>query len=856
MFAIMLTVCMSVSVMPSVTFAAEKENSFVPKRIFIEGEQPDEEMSQKVSLAASEFAAKGLSGNLPIVYGDRALEEAGDLVVAAGSGEETNRTGQMYPSSGYSIEVEDGDVVKVQAKNSTGILYAMRDIMKTMDLDQQVADKEQTFDTEQRIFHLDCGRKYFSKEWMISLIKELSWLEMNELELDFSNGTGFRFALDDMNLDVNGEKVDLSVLPGGTTDPSSYLTQADMDEILATAEEYSIEVVPCLDTPGHSGWIVGKDSLSKYGSGGEIDVENASSVAFAKALVKKYAAYFEEKGCRTFHLGGDEYLHAYYNWGTPMPSTEGKYAAVATYLDGLALELKDMGYTKIRSFNDPLYYKEDTTTHTYQNIDEASYWCRSMGGFNYASPTTLASQGLHMINGHGDFYDIMTDDNWQKPVGDAGTKKTPAGIYAQFQNNTFAGSVSVEDSCVYGSTYFLWCDNAGGGTQEQVIYSLYPRLRAAAEKMKNENASGTYEAFAQTFTDSIGGFKVEGTTGKLDTTVLPKAEEIKPAISEEQLAADAVIEKINALKDVTYDSKEQIEEVRKAYDALSEDAKKLVDAETVKKLTDAEEAWKKLEETWKKEHDLTQATLSEIPQQKYTGSALTPEVTVTLAGKTLTEDQDYLVAYAANTYPGTASVIVIGKGDYHGSISTTFQIVKDASGDDKKDENKDDDKKDNANDNKNDSKDPEKTVPVKGGVYDVGGAKYRVLDAAVDGKGKAALTKVPSSATNVIVPANVTINGISYQVTQIAAKALNNNAKVKKLTIGKNVAKIGNKAFYNCKNLKNIKINTKKLTSKSVGTKAFGKLSAKVTVKVPSAKKKAYKQLLVKKGLSKKAKIK
>ena len=114
---------------------------------------------------------------------------------------------------------------------------------------------------------------------------------MNQLELDFSNGTGFRFALDDMTLDVNGVEKDLSVLPGGTTDSDKWLTESEMDEILAAADQYGVEIVPCLDTPGHTGWIVSKPGLTEYAGNGEIDVENENSVDFAKALVKKYAAY-------------------------------------------------------------------------------------------------------------------------------------------------------------------------------------------------------------------------------------------------------------------------------------------------------------------------------------------------------------------------------------------------------------------------------------------------------------------------------------------------------------------------------------------------------------------------------------
>ena len=67
---------------------------------------------------------------------------------------------------------------------------------------------------------------------------------------------------------------------------------------------------------------------------------------------------------------------------------------------------------------------------------------------------------------------------------------------------------------------------------------------------------------------------------------------------------------------------------------------------------------------------------------------------------------------------------------------------------------------------------------------------------------------------------------------------------------------IGAKAFYKCAKLKSITIKTTKLTTKTVGANAFKGVYKKATVKVPAKKLKAYKTLLVKKGLPKTAKVK
>lgn len=53
-----------------------------------------------------------------------------------------------------------------------------------------------------RIVHLDCGRKYFSVEYIKSVIDTMAENGFNQLELAFGNG-GLRFVLD--NMDIKSE---------------------------------------------------------------------------------------------------------------------------------------------------------------------------------------------------------------------------------------------------------------------------------------------------------------------------------------------------------------------------------------------------------------------------------------------------------------------------------------------------------------------------------------------------------------------------------------------------------------------------------------------------------------------------
>lgn len=114
------------------------------------------------------------------------------------------------------------------------------------------------------------------------------------------------------------------------------------------------------------------------------------------------------------------------------------------------------------------------------------------------------------------------------------------------------------------------------------------------------------------------------------------------------------------------------------------------------------------------------------------------------------------------------------------------------------------------------------------------------------------------SASKVIIPATITINGVTYKVTKIANNAFANNTKLQTVVIGSNVTSIGSKAFFKCKNLKKVTIETTKLKSiaknafKGAGSSAYKKL----VVKVPKKRLGTYKKLLKKGGLSPKAKVK
>ena len=183
-----------------------------------------------------------------------------------------------------------------------------------------------------RIFHLDCGRKYFTVDQINAIIDQLAANHYTHIELAFGND-GLRFLLDDMSVTV-GEKeyssdaVTAAIKYGNTTEfdkeqkylsaSSGELSESDMGLIFQHANEKGIQIIPMMDVPGHMNAVIqAMDKLGITGStdkvyyrcnnkGRSFNPTDTTKVDFVKALMAKYIAYFSGKNCKYFNIAGDE----------------------------------------------------------------------------------------------------------------------------------------------------------------------------------------------------------------------------------------------------------------------------------------------------------------------------------------------------------------------------------------------------------------------------------------------------------------------------------------------------------------------------------------------------------------------
>ena len=148
-------------------------------------------------------------------------------------------------------------------------------------------------------------------------------------------------------------------------------------------------------------------------------------------------------------------------------------------------------------------------------------------------------------------------------------------------------------------------------------------------------------------------------------------------------------------------------------------------------------------------------------------------------------------------------------------------------------------------------------MTISGYITTVGAGAFQNCTSLTTVKTGSRVTTIGSKAfygcgklTTVVLGKNVkTIGNLSFA----------NCVSLRKMTLPARVEKIGSKAFCNDVKMVSFTIQTQKLTSKKIGSKAFTNMGKnnykKLVVKVPKNKVNTYKKLLRSKGLSTKQKL-
>lgn len=815
-FAAALTVCLALSVLPVPAFADGTAADAV-KRINVQGERTAAYM-----VISREFAAK--EQDVKLVY--NADAKAGDILVdTQGNGYE-----ETYGAEGYGIAVDDG-VVTVKAAGTAGASYGLRDVLRQLESQGQVGNKEISRPSEEtRALFVDCARKYFSVEWFETIIREMAWNGMNTLYMSFSQDEGFRFLLDDMSVsfdDGEGNTVAYehdfmkhigdnphtladseflternegagNVAQGiNSYDCEKYLSQDDMIKILSYAKAYGVKIIPEFNSPGHNGQILwyfpeyrnvgiwGIGSNPCYG----LNLENKEAKNFMTALIRKYIDFFYENGCTDFCVGGDEFK-----------ANGSSNETIAEYVNGLVEYVESKGMT------------------AYAWVDgqagESGLLKDSVIVNDWKSGGAKAAD-YQVVNFNSEvLYYVLKGYDWTI---------NPKGVFEQWNPLLFNGNHQVEPGSeaaenVLGACMAIWCDDAGRKTQDVILADMMIDLKAFGYRM------WTYDPEAEntiTYEDFIANAK--SAAALEETDVLGAVNAVKEiAVLEGQLqeadadAADAQTAAENIQKKMTEADRRVTAAEQKAAAAKNQQDKLTAEAELC---TARSEANKLAAEFAAKSAEAARlqaaAALIEMQMLELDGNTEDAAVKESEAGS-LTED--------ASGYENTAR------------IKQNAQAELDRAANAKKAELA----------NFINSQNSVTKTTVKNVEYQILNANEKT--AAVTGTANKNLKKA-------VIQASVDINGVTYKVTQINAKAFKGLKNFKKVTIGSNIKKIEKEAFAQCGKLSEINMKKAKGIT-SIQKKAFSKINAKAKISVPAKKKAKYQKLLKKAGLPKKAAVK
>lgn len=334
-----------------------------------------------------------------------------------------------------------------------------------------------------RIFHLDCGRKYFTKDEIFNIIDTAAKCGYTHVELAFGND-GLRFLLDDMSLTVDDKTYDSNTVKTAIQNGNknyynageyNELTESQMTDIITYAKGRNIGVIPLIDIPGHTNALVyamkelgiseayyvsntnstGRETLA-------LNVTDAAAVSFATELVKKYVDYFAANGAAYFNVGADE-------CGYDGHYAEADYQALAAMIGNLS----DYIYSKEMTtliFNDGFRTNGylQTALREKSNQIKVCYWTYS----EYTRPTDLA-QDFELINTHNKWYYVAGNEG----SGWYGYRWAKNNLNGEYKDCTIVDGAKDENYRTNtGCMLAYWCDDPSKTYNSENVADLIKTL--------------------------------------------------------------------------------------------------------------------------------------------------------------------------------------------------------------------------------------------------------------------------------------------------------------------------------------------------------------------------------------------
>ena len=391
----------------------------------------------------------------------------GDLVVRLGQPEVL--AGKTTFDEGFTVEV--GASAELTAQSRRAAVYGLRTVFEAGELAfGRLADWPCT---NERGLHLDAGRKYYTKDWIMERVKDLSRNRMNVLWLHFSENEGFR---------IDSER--------HPEVPSRFhLTKDEVREIIALCGELFVDINPALDCPGHLGaallehprWRLNREMAEPLYSA--LDITNPDARAFLLELVDEYAELFA--GSKVFHIGGDEFID--FNHFERFPEMDacarerlgpdcGGVDLYVDFLNQVIAHVRAKGF-QVRVWNDGLFRPDQAEHVELDRNVQIAFWSNWDKGM--APLKAFLDRGYQVVIYHSEYlyFILLIRKDYSDPDPDKILTQWHPGM---FPTHPVSGPQTLDPKSeqMLGCCYSIWSDWPDLEDEEEVDRRSRDSIRA------------------------------------------------------------------------------------------------------------------------------------------------------------------------------------------------------------------------------------------------------------------------------------------------------------------------------------------------------------------------------------------
>ncbi|KJL34261.1 family 20 glycosylhydrolase [Microbacterium azadirachtae] len=395
----------------------------------------------------------------------------------------------------FTIDVAD-DVV-VTAPSAAGVFRATRQLLHNLRAQGAVPQGvvHSAPAVTERGLHLDAGRKHYPAEWIRAQLHAAADIGVNVFQWHFSENPGFRLESAAFPEIVSAERI----------------SRAEAADIVATARDLHVDLVPSLDMPGHLQHVLTAHPELRLpetpglATDHALDITREDPVRFALALIDDMIPVFPHS--TRWNLGGDEFVDFDRMADFPALATAAaeRYGAQATgfdlltaFVNRVAVHLRERGF-EARAWNDGLLRSAS------ERLDPEivlTWWTNWNAGMRPVADAVAAGHRLVNVNDALFYYVLGENAGYRYPTAERIWEAAwHPGLFPALWGPDGQGTVRQELALPYpalllGASFAVWSDRPEAQTPAEVAAGIRGPLRAMAERSWNAGSALSLEDFA------------------------------------------------------------------------------------------------------------------------------------------------------------------------------------------------------------------------------------------------------------------------------------------------------------------------------------------------------------------------